>query len=115
MGTPCGITLQNVAAEVGVSMKILEQECNDQILLKLANFCVEWKLVGRHLKLTHAEITEVDGDNCREKLKRVGMLEKWKQKFAFNATYRVLVEALLALNNTSDALKCCIEIKSHFQ
>lgn len=74
------------------------------MLPEVANFCKEWKLIGRHLKLTGADIAAVDGDNRTVGDKRIGMLSKWKDKWAFKATNRVLIEALLAVGNASCAI-----------
>ena len=68
---------------------------------------MDWKLIGRHLRLTEADITAVDGDNRTVEEKRVGMLEKWKQKFAFRATFKTLVESLLAEGKFIDAVEAC--------
>ena len=75
--------------------------------MKLANFCINWKLIGRHLNLTEADLAAVDGDNRTEEEKRTGMLLKWREKFAFNATYKVLIKAFLATERTQTAIDAC--------
>ena len=108
MAVDTGFTLQDVAVQAGVGrLEILEKECSQQLLLSLAKLCVDWKLIGFHLDLTRAEIVAVDGDNHTIDEKRVGMLGRWREKFAFKATYRVLIEALLACGRTSDAVDAC--------
>ena len=92
-------------------MDILQTECSEQ-LLSLANFCVDWKLVAFHLKLTKGDIAAVDGDYRTVEEKRIGMLEKWKERFAFKATYRVFIEALLSCEKASDAVEACKTIIS---
>lgn len=94
-------------AKAGISMDILEQECSAEMLPNLAKYCVDWKLIGFHLKLTTAEIAAIDGDNCTVDEKRVGMLFRWRGKLAFKATYRVLVQALLDCRRASDAYDVC--------
>ena len=56
------------------------------------NTCVDWKLIERCVGLPEADLTAVDGDNRTVEEKRVGMMEKWKERFSFRATYRVFVE-----------------------
>ena len=68
---------------------------------------MEWQLIGLHLKLTDSDIAAVDGDNRTVDEKRVGVLRRWKERFAFKATYLVLVQALLACGRTSDAVNAC--------
>ena len=110
---PPELTLQDVAAQAGIkSLDTLDQECSQKVLLHLAKHCVEWQLIGLHLELTDGDIAAVDGDNQTVDKKRVGMLKRWKEQNAFNATYKVLVKALLACGRTSDAVNACKVIVS---
>jgi hypothetical protein len=81
--------------------------------LKLANLCINWKLIGRHLNLTEADLAAVDGNNRTIEEKRTGMLLMWREKFAFNATYKVLIEAFLANEITQTAIDACKVIGAH--
>ena len=74
------------------------------MLLDVANLCVDWQLIGKHLKLTVAEIAAVDGNNGTVEEKRIAMLQKWKEKLAYNATYGALIKALLAAGKASCAV-----------
>ena len=72
MAVGTGFTLQDVAVQAGVGrLEILEKKCFQQLLLSLAKFCVDWKLIGFHLGLTRVEIVAV---NHTVDEKRVGML-----------------------------------------
>jgi hypothetical protein len=73
---------------------------------------VDWQLIGFHLELTKADIAAMDEDYRTAEQKRVEILRKWKEKFAFKATYRVFVEALLSCGKASDALEACKVIAS---
>ena len=73
---------------------------------------MDWKLIGKHLGLTEAEISAVDGDNRTVEEKRVGMLEKWKGKFAYRATYHKLIESLLSVGKSTDAIEACKVIRA---
>ena len=107
------LTLQDIAAQAGINrLDILNQECSQQVLLSLAKHCVDWQLIGFHLELTKADIVAVDGDHRSVEEKRIGMLEKWKEKFAFKATYRVFIKALLSSGKASDAIGACKAILS---
>ena len=110
---PTAPTLEDVADQAGLkTLDILDQECSQQVLLKLTEYCVQWQLIGFHLKLTEAEISAVDGDYRSVDEKRIGMLGRWKGKFAFKATYRVFIEALLSCGKASDAIDACRAIVS---
>ena len=100
------ITSADIATRVGVNLdRLSSMECSRDVLLDLAKFCVDWKLIGRRLGLMDGEITAIDSDHKKEEEKRVGMVEKWKDKFAFKATYLVFIEALLAIGMTQDAIE----------
>ena len=68
---------------------------------------MDWRLIGLYLDLTKADIAAVDEDNRTADEKRAGMLGRWKEKFAFKATYRVFIEALLACGKAEDAVDAC--------
>ena len=107
------ISLQDVAAQAGINrLEILDHECSQQVLLGLAKHCVDWQLIGFHLELTKADIVAVDGDFRSIDEKRIGMLGRWKEKFAFKATYRAFIEALLSCGKASDAIEACKAIVS---
>ena len=111
--SPAELTLQDVASQAGLQrLDILDQECSPEVLLTLAKHCVDWKLIGLHLKLTDGDIAAVDGDNRTVDEKRVGMLRRWKEQFAFKATYLLLVNALLTCRRASDAVHACKTIVS---
>ena len=110
---PAELTLQDVASQAGLQqLDTLDQECSQQVLLNLAKHCVEWQLIGFHLELPKADIVAVDGDYRSIEEKRIGMLGRWKEKFAFKATYRVLIEALFSCGKASDAIEACKVITS---
>ena len=88
------------------------KECSDVVSLDLAKLCVYWKLIGGRIGLTEADLNAVDGDNGTVEEKRVGMLKKWKSKFAYKATYRALIEALLAEGRSAEAIEACKVIKA---
>jgi hypothetical protein len=73
---------------------------------------VDWQLTGFHLELTNSDIDAVDEDYRTAEQKRIRMLMKWKEKFAFKATYRVFIEALLSCGKASDAIDACKAIVS---
>ena len=100
------ITSEDIAARAGVSFDSLSNsQCSQVVLLDLARFCVKWKLIGRRLGLTDAEVSAIDSDHKKEEEKRVGMMEKWRDIFAYRATYLAFIEALLATGMTQNAIE----------
>ena len=73
---------------------------------------MDWQLIGFHLELTKADIVAVDEDYRTAEQKRVEMLGKWKEKFAFKATYQTFIETLLSCGKASDAIEVCKYIVS---
>ena len=102
------ITLEEIATKAGIDkLDIFDQECSQKMFLSLSQHCVDWRLIGLYLDLTKADIAAVDEDNRIADEKRAGMLGRWKEKFAFRATYRVFIEALLACGKAEDAVNAC--------
>lgn len=77
------ITLQDVTAEANLRVEDLNHEVSSQSLLELAEFFVRWKLIGKQLNLTDAEIAAADSDVMTEDEKRVKILQRWKKRYAF--------------------------------
>ena len=105
------LSVEEAADRAGLRLDILSKEYSVKPI-DLARFCMNWNLIGKHLGLTEADLTAVDGDNRTVEEKRVGILEKWKSKFAFKATYRAFIEALLAEGRCEDAIGACKVIKA---
>ena len=99
------ITAEEVAAKAGV--RDINQECSNDDLLELSRFCDPWQIVGQYLKLDRTQIDDIDRDNKTTDLKRLAVLQKWKETFPFNANYKVLVSALLSCRKVQQALEVC--------
>ena len=98
-------TLKDLIARSGV--RDIDKECSDEDILAFGDFCDPWKQVGLHLGLTEAQLSAIDEENRTVSLKRLAVLQKWKSRFAFRATYRALVNALLKCEKTDEARKVC--------
>lgn len=98
-------TVEDLAARAGVID--INRECDSVDILSLASSFDPWQLIGLHLGLTKAQISAIDGDNSSTDMKRLGALQKWKEKFVFHATYRVLVGALIDCGKAQQALEVC--------
>ena len=112
IGSQTEISIEEAAEKACIRPDILLKECSSVVSLDLAKFCVDWKLIGRRAGLTEGDLTAVDGDNRTVEEKRVGMMEKWKSKFAYKATYRTFIEALLEEGRCADAIEACKAIQA---
>lgn len=88
-------------------VKNINQECTYDDFLALSEFCIDWELIGQHLKLTRPQLTAIDADNKSTELKRLAVLHRWKELYAFKATYRALVSALISCKRVDAALEVC--------
>ena len=101
-----GITLDDCIEEFNLADDILDTKCSDEHILAVSSF-LDWKGVARYLKLNDSEVGEVESDGRDEQDKRHKTLQKWMSKFAFKATYRNLIQALLDSGRGDHAEKVC--------
>ena len=106
------ITVNDLVVEAGIHLRDLDMECLDEHLLSFANMCDPYELVGRHLGLSQVQISDIKKDYDSEEMKRIKVLEKWKQ-CVLMCTYKKLVEAFLRCNMTQQALNVCKELKQY--
>ena len=99
------LTLEDLVAQFGV--KNINKECSDEDILAFGDFCDPWEEVGRFLGLSPPDISAIAEDHRTASLKRLGVLQKWKSKFAFKATYSVLITALLKCGKADRACQVC--------
>lgn len=99
------LTVDDLIAQSGV--RNIDSECSDVDLRDFADFCDPWRQVGLHLGLTNSQLNAIHEDNRTVSLRRLGVLQKWKETFVFKATYRVLIEALLKCGKVDKALQVC--------
>lgn len=85
----------------------LEGECPDEHVLKISGQLGSWDRLGPHLGLTTQHIEAIRRNSDTEEGRREATLRKWKQVFAFNATYIKLLEALLAIERADLASNIC--------
>ena len=107
-----GITLDELLKEVGISPEQLNETCTIDHLLNIALFLTSWRTLAPHLQLSSGEVEVVDVDAHGEKERRQMCLKLWKDKFAYRATYRVLVEALMKIGNADQAKEVCRLLES---
>ena len=101
-----GITLDDCIQHFDLAAEDLDATCSDEHILSVSSL-LDWKGVARYLKLTDSEVDAVDSDGRDEQDKRHKTLQKWKSKFAFKATYRNLIQALLDSGRGDHAEEVC--------
>lgn len=101
------ITFQDVLDEAKISAEVLKEPCSEDTTLQLSNFCDPWNVVALHLKLNHTEIDDIDRDCKTTEEKRIKVLQKWREAFAFKATTETFVKALVSCGRADPALQVC--------
>ena len=112
--TPCNL-MRFLLLFIFTSMRFLGAAVKEGIPsdddLELLSVKIEkWKTLGRRLKLEASELTALHQENEELSEKVFAMLIKWRQKNAFEATYRCLYDALChELVNRKDLAEefCC--------
>ena len=105
-----GITLDDCTEHFDLATEVLDAKCSDEHILDVSRF-LDWKGVARYLKLTDSELDAVESDGRDERDKQHKTLQKWMSKFAFKATYRNLIQALLDSGRADHAEKVCKLLK----
>ena len=85
----------------------LENPCTDDHIATIAVDLTSWKVIATHLGLNEAEIEAIDCDAKCIGEKRLKALQKWKNKFAYEATYKKLVHVFQKVGNAEFAIKVC--------
>ena len=105
------IDLEELLKEVGVRLEKLNESISDDHLHAIALFLTSWQTVASKLSLNEVDQDAIEREGKSEEDKKRKVLQKWKGKFAFKATYRMLVEALLSLAKADVAEKVCHLLK----
>lgn len=101
------VTLKDIVAETGINLELLERECTQEKLLSLAEYCDPLTVMGRALGLGETQVESIERDYRSTEEKRVVLLMRWKQTFAFMATYKMFIEALLSIGRVQQATEIC--------
>ena len=98
----------SIAAKVGLGAEELSKPCDDRLFPLLANFVHPWRLVFSSL-LSEVDVDDVAEENQSrsEQEKRVAALRKWKARKGHEATYSVLVKAVLDQGKVDQAELIC--------
>ena len=72
----------------------------------------DWKFLCSHLKLDKIVVDDIDCRPLSPKQKRRRFFSEWKQRKGSDATYKVLVQALLEIDRRKDAEYLCELLKN---
>lgn len=102
------MSIESILRRLELDSSAIDKECSSDHLLEISRFLEKWELVSSFLGLKPQNIEEVKHDsNNNLPLMRLKMLQKWHSLYAFNATYRELVNALLKSGLANQATQVC--------
>lgn len=101
-----GISLQDLIDRFQLLPALLDKKVSEEDLRKISRIIDDHEIIGPELGLTKQEMTAISPSKTH-KLQRLETLRKWKQKYAFKATYRELIEALLECGRGEQAEYVC--------
>ena len=107
-------TLEELVKKAGISVDLLDQPCSDEHLKSISLF-LHWRNVTPHLGLSEVDIEDIKSGEGTEPERRLKALLKWKTKYSFKATLKILVEVLLMVGNADNAGRVCYLLKSQVQ
>lgn len=105
------ITLDELLKETEICAEKLNQSTSDEHLRAIAIFLTSWRTVAAFLGLSENDLDAVERQWNDEQDRRLNVLQKWKGKFGFKATYKKLVEVLLSLAKADIAERICHLLK----
>ena len=100
------ISLQKVKERFHLSQNQLDAEVSQEHLIAANRIIGDHRILGPQLGLSPEEMDDIKQERS-PKLQRSAMLKKWKEKFAWEATYGVLIEALLKCSRADCAGNVC--------
>ena len=101
-----GISLQELKDKFHLSQEQLDAEISDEHLKEASKIIADHEILGAELGLTQEEMTAISLEKTLE-LQRLAMLRRWKQKLAWKANYRTLIEAHLKCGRADRARDMC--------
>ena len=106
------ISPEEIANEIGLAADELSNSFDYSIIPSLSDCFSQWRVIFGSL-LGELDLGDVDRENSTEKEKRIAALQKWKTRNGYEATYKVLVDALLNKGERYEAESLCKILADH--
>ena len=110
----CGkmVSIEELLDHVGLVQEDLKTECSDDDLKEISLRISNWERYAPFLKLTEADREDIETKNTKGSRVLLA-LQRWKQMFAFKATFEFLVKDVFLKNNDATiARDVCQQLKS---
>ena len=83
--------------------RLSDEDCNKPVskehFEELSSLCEPWRKLPQYVGLKTTVEGDLERDFKTEEEKRVGFIKKWKERNGFDATYKMLIEALLLIKS----------------
>lgn len=99
--------LEKIVKSCNLDLKSLDRPVREQDFLQLAQYCDSINVMGLTLQVPDIEIKDIDKDCKSNEDKRVCLVKKWKQIYAFQATFRKFADALLKCKRNNSVMELC--------
>ena len=108
------ITVDELLNETEIHPGKLNECISDDHLHAVALFLTSWRKVAAYLELSESDMDAIEREERDDQMKKLKVLQKWKGKFGFKATYKKLVEVLLSLGRADVAEQVCRLLKGMY-
>ena len=108
--------LEQLLEQHDLTIDVISQEVSDDHIKEIYSQMENWEQVANHLSLTQPDIQAIEGRAEKDVVKmRMYTLQEWKKKnmISKEATYQVLLEALLKSSSNASAIKVCELLAMH--
>ena len=106
------MSVEELTEHVGIDTSTLDQRCSEEHLRRIAKKISNWEQYAKPLGLSHQHIQDIKTDNNLEYgMKALRVLEKWKKRNAFKATYKNLICTFLDQDDAELAEHICKLLK----
>ena len=107
------MSVEELTEHVGIATSILDQRCSEVHLGKIAKKISNWEQYAKPLGLSDQHIQDIKTDNnLKYGMKALRVLEKWKKRKAFKATYKNLICTFLDQDDAELAEQLCKLLKN---
>ena len=87
---------------------ILQKKCSKNHIMEMGKY-ISWNEVGRYLpRIETTDIKDIDCNGTDQKDKRRRLLDLWEERNADDATYDVMITAMLKARKKEEATKVCV-------
>ena len=108
------ITIEDLLQKFDLNVKDLKLEIEKNHFLIISQCLSRWKVLALRLEFIQGEVTAIVTDKHVKEDKKLGFLERLKQKLSFKATYELLLRSLLEIVNADDSCNLCTHLKRKF-